>query len=93
MKTIWKVDVPIEAAVPTSVQLPRSARFVSYGITAQTPPACISVWAEVDSTMPTDRYHLRVVGTGHPIADDERYVGTVVDPDLKPLVWHVVGKR
>jgi hypothetical protein len=90
LRTIWKVDAPIEAPDPTEVALPRGARFVSCGITAQTHSAHVTVWAEVDPTMPIGHYHLRVVGTGHPIAENERYVGTVIDPDLKPLVWHVV---
>jgi hypothetical protein len=88
--TIWKIDVPIEAPDPTEAELPRGAQFVSCGVTALTPDAHISVWAQVDPTMPIGRYHLRVVGTGHPIAPSERYVGTVIDPDVKPLVWHVV---
>jgi hypothetical protein len=90
VRTIWKINIPIEAPDPTEAPLPRAARFVSCGITAQTPTAHISVWAEVAPAMPISQYHLRVIGTGHPIAPNEHYVGTVIDPDLEPLVWHVV---
>jgi hypothetical protein len=31
----------------------------------------------------------RVVGTGHPMPEDARYVGTAVTPDGS-LVWHLV---
>ena len=38
-----------------------------------------------------DKYELHIVGTGHPINDEnDEYFGSIVDG---PFVWHVMGKK
>ena len=43
------------------------------------------VWGEVDTEAEPRSAVVAIHGTGHPIGDDEHYIGTVHEP---PIVWH-----
>jgi hypothetical protein len=48
----------------------------------------VQMWVEYDrSAFHRGMRHFRVIGTGHPIEQNERYIGTAMCP---PFVWHVV---
>lgn len=88
MKSIWKYDVRVQDADQV-FQVHQGATFVACGHTPATLPGCVSLWAMVDTTRPTENVALRVVGTGHPIEANETWVGTSIDPTSR-FVWHVV---
>lgn len=46
----------------------------------------VCVWMEVDTSLPEQKRHFEIIGTGQPIPFDRLYVGTVM---LPPFVWHV----
>ena len=78
MKTVWKfpiTDMCAEIKAP-GLCFPR---FVA----AQAGTMC--VWAEVKPGEPDRSCVVTVHGTGHPIGDDERYIGSLMDG---PFVWH-----
>lgn len=47
----------------------------------------VQMWVEVHRTGPKAGRRFRVIGTGQPIEDNERYIGSAMCP---PFVWHVV---
>jgi hypothetical protein len=80
MKAIWKFKLPAPRAVidmPVGAQVIRVAR--------QGPVICL--WAIVKTDNNTlERRQFVTVGTGSPIPDDGRYLGTWDDG---PFVWHL----
>jgi hypothetical protein len=62
-------------------------------LTAQIQGTRLCVWAEVETTAPTDDRFFFIAGTGHPLPfgpDDLEYNSTVQDFGL---VWHVYTRR
>lgn len=87
MKTIYKYTLDVRDV--TEVAAPYGARFLPY---VEMVPGAVEferkvwVWAEIDDAQPPRRHRLRIHGTGHPIPDGERYIGTVRDGIF---IWHV----
>lgn len=79
MRTIWRFPL---GGIPHEIEAPGLQRPVhvapSYGT--------ICVWAEVTDTAPVRRCVVTVHGTGHPIASDEHYIGSLHEDSQ--FVWH-----
>jgi len=81
MKTIWKF--PLELKGVQNLSLPCGSEVLHVAIQNQE----IFLWALVDTSMPSERREIEMIGTGNEIPDEERkYISTVVHNDL---VWHV----
>lgn len=81
MRTIWKYTLAITDAVQ-NVPMPRNPNIVRFDMQNGVP----CVWALVESHNPVETHSFRVFGTGHPIPEDSRYVGTCKDGGY---VWHL----
>lgn len=81
MKTIWKFE--IEVADEVAVIMPRYAEILAVQSDGHD---TVNLWAVVDSDYPTEERRFRIRGTGHPLLDVGKYVGTA-STDL--FVWHV----
>ena len=79
MNTIWKFVLPKPMCV---IDMPAGAQVIR--VARQGPDVCL--WAMVDSNNPAQKRKFAMVGTGHPIPVDGRYLGTWDDG---PLVWHL----
>jgi hypothetical protein len=84
--TIWKWPLlgnPEIATDHPTIDMPYGANVLCI----QTQNGVPCVWAEVDSTEPTEIRRFVIVGTGQPIPDDaDRYVGTW---QSGPFVFHL----
>lgn len=87
MKTIYRYELPITAQL-VSVDMPLGARVLPA-------PRCsrlrdrIEIWAEVDTSQPTERRSFCLVGTGSLLPPDHgTFVGTVMTHD-GACVWHI----
>lgn len=81
MRSIYKYVLPIGDIVP--VTMPEHAVLLS--VAEQNGALCL--WAEVDPSNREVTREIRLRGTGHPLGDEGRYVGTVAM--TYGLVWHV----
>lgn len=83
MRTVWKYQLPVD---DTSVfTMPSGARVLPY-IESYLGHAVLTIWVEVDTDQPPAHRMLAVHGTGHPIHEDEEYIGTVRDGQF---MWHI----
>lgn len=78
MRKVFKYDLSegmafqtFEGAVPLSFQI-------------QNGRACL--WMEVDEEQPHEKRSFEIVGTGHAIGRDWKYIDTA---QLPPFVWHL----
>jgi hypothetical protein len=82
VRTIWRFD--LDVGDDTVVIAPEGAEFLPH---VEAPdPSTVSVWAIVDSDAPLVDRVMHVRGTGHPLREVGRYLGTAL---VGPLVWHV----
>ena len=72
MRTIWKYQVPFTEQF--SLDLPRGAEVLTMQLQREVP----TIWVELDSDAPLISRTFALVGTGHPIPEDDvlMYVGT-----------------
>ena len=73
IKRIYKYTIPVEDSFP--LELPQGAKI----LTVQEQHGKPQIWALVDPENPTETREFCVVGTGHPIDEDEvtlDYIGT-----------------
>jgi hypothetical protein len=88
MKRVWKERFSIDDYVQL-VNMPRGAKLLRVGMQDG-----LSLWyewsdTECDSALPrTEKRAFAVHGTGHPVDDNEQYVGTAED-HRRNLVWHL----
>lgn len=84
MKTIWKY--PFEITDEFDLNMSRGAEILSVAYQHTRP----TLWVLVDSEAEVQVRKFRVIGTGHPIEDDNSliYLGTIQDPNIG-LVWHL----
>jgi hypothetical protein len=81
MREVWKYDLEVADAVQ-EITMPQGAIIVHTDLQNFKP----TMWVLVE---PQNKPVMRVFvihGTGHPILDCEKYVGTVMAP---PYVWHI----
>jgi hypothetical protein len=88
MRTIWKIDVEV-ADVPLVAKLPVGATVVHVGTQHPDDPRTVQVWLEVNDAGPVEERSFRIIGTGHAMPENARYVGSAIVYDGQ-LVWHVV---
>jgi hypothetical protein len=81
-RKVW--EYPLTMIDDTVLDLPQDAEVLTVQWQHEHP--CL--WVLVDPTAPTERRVFRIVGTGHPISGDVRYVGTV-QLDGGALIFHV----
>ena len=83
---IWKYSFGITDEA--YIEIPGAHRILKVGTQGED----ICIWALVGSGSPSQTMHIRVFGTGQPIADEVvlrmRYLDTVFTHDSR-LVWHV----
>lgn len=75
MKTVYKYRTGV-------IQIPKGAHILKAGMQNGE----VFIWAEVDSSQPTEERSFCVCGTGHLIPKKSCYIDTVFDGDF---VWHV----
>lgn len=81
MKKIYKYE--LSSSAPTTIlNMPKGAEIIRFAKQAGRP----MVWAIVNPGAPASSRTLSIVGTGHPIADDMRYIDTIDDD---PYIWHL----
>ena len=81
-KVIWKYIIPIQDE-PVTIRIPDASKCIY--VVNQNDKLC--VWFEIPNTQSTEiPYEFYVVGTGHPMSHDLRYLGTALFP---PFVWHL----
>ena len=73
MKTIYKYDLPIDDDI--NIPLPEGAVVLSVAMQDQGHP---KIWAIVEPGSPTERRQFHWRGTGHPLGNVGRFVGTVL---------------
>lgn len=79
-RTIHKYDLPFAS---TKIPMPQGARVLHFG----RQDGLLRVWAEGDLAAPFVERAFAVVGTGDPVPDIGRYVGTV--PGDRSPDWHL----
>lgn len=80
MKTVHKFAVVDGSLI---VDLPASAKVVRVAVQG----GLLCAWFELDPAAKKDTHRVfRVVGTGHPIDDEEIHVGSCEDG---PFIWHL----
>ena len=87
MKVVYKYEVSPERG--KSVELPADARIIHVGEQGD----ILMLWAEhgwPDANTSHVTRHFDVFGTGQPIPEDARHLGTFFDG---PFVWHVYETR
>jgi hypothetical protein len=82
-KTIWKFQFDVSRRV--SLMMPAGAKLLH--VQKQNGVPC--VWAIVDPDAAVVERWLVVRGTGHPVAEDIPYIGTILSG---AFVWHVFDK-
>ena len=82
MRNIWKFAIPVEDE--QIIAMPDGARVIHVGADPAGRDLCL--WALVDSSKPTIPRRVFVRGTGHPVPESGRHVGSTV---MSPFVWHV----
>lgn len=81
MKTIFKY--PLGSIGNNRKRMPKGARVIHAGYD---PNGALCVWAEVETdNEDVDRF-FRLIGTGQPLEDGLKYVGTVQEG---PYMWHI----
>ena len=71
---------------PQAIKMPLGAVVISVGKQAEQ----LRVWVEVDEDVKEEfEYTFYVVGTGHPVPEQSKHVGTV---PIDPYIWHIYIK-
>ena len=87
MRTIWKFDRPLSSLDDViHIEMPRGAKVLSVG----NQNGKLAIWAEVDTDYShrTETRRFRVAGTGHPLNETCRFIGTV-QFESGSLVFHI----
>jgi len=80
MRTIWKTSVRL--AGENTIEMPVGAKVIMVAKRDMVP----TIWFEVETENPMEDRHFHVVGTGHPIPEQARHVGSWIST---PFVWHL----
>ena len=72
MKVIYKY--PLEVTDDQFINIPKNFQI----LTVQVQNGCPCLWVEVDPESPVVYAHIVIIGTGHPIHNDDemKYIGT-----------------
>ena len=82
-RQIWKYPISLSDGGKLSGTFPARARPLYFGLQDDTP----TLWMEVQlGEFPNTERAFEIIGTGHPISEDAKYIGTLMMP---PFVWHL----
>ena len=85
-RAIHKFPIVVDDLSTWTINMPRGAIFRHIGFQGGAQDLLLMTWWEVDlGALPLSRTFV-VVGTGHPIPNGYRYLGTAVG---KAFVWHL----
>ena len=70
MLTVWKYPIPIQDDI--RIEMPRGAQMLTVQVQHGDP----CVWALVDPSLDPEPRRFRLAGTGHPITEAVRHVGS-----------------
>ena len=90
MSEIWKFRLDPNNS---PVDVPEGAKVLSAGVQGDDD---IFIWAEVETTKPTEVRHFEVYGTGHTIADPVNTTRTFIDTVQMyggSLIFHVFERK
>lgn len=89
MKTVWKYELSLADGVQV-LSMPVGSTIVKVDTQVLEADATneIQLWAEVNTSAPTEMRGFIVVGTGHPVQAPSTYIGTALTYSKK-LVFHV----
>ncbi len=84
MRTIFKYTITANEPIK-KFDLPLGAKVVEVG---SQEPGTLQFWVDsgIDNFLENEIRTFRIYGTGHPIDENDTYVGTAFDP---PFVWHL----
>lgn len=89
MKTIWKFPIDLAAVLkadaPIAIEMPVGTRIIHVAAQYNT----VMVWGEVVPENPLEERLFYVVGTGWPVPDQTRYVGSALIEKDMIYVWHI----
>lgn len=72
----------IDAYATFPIDMPMGARILCVQLQDGVP----TIWAQVEAASDVERRTLVIIGTGHPLRDNLRYIGTF---QQGPFVWHL----
>lgn len=80
MKTVYKYQIPFDKLDGIQFEMPDLASILPHIEYEEhnSVTEFINFWAEVDTARAPRKRKFQVVGTGHPIPEDSRYVDTIV---------------
>jgi hypothetical protein len=81
MKVVWKFPLHLSAGESASRVMPKGSALVRFAIQDDVP----TLWCLCDPEAPKEDRYFIVVGTGHPLPEDCKYIGST---DHGPFVWH-----
>lgn len=88
LRTVWKY--PLKLKDSQEISIVSGAELIHVDLDPQlgaTPDGSMQLWALVDlDKATTERRVIRIAGTGHPIDEVVKHIGSVRTP---PFIWHV----
>lgn len=87
MKAIWKYPLAVVDGIQTR-KIPIGATFCHVGNDPRGPG--VAVWFHVDSARSEESRDFMVVGTGHPVPEQSKYLGSA---SQNGFIWHVLQLR
>jgi hypothetical protein len=84
MKTIWKYDLIVEN-MEGEYYIPKGGKVIHVDCIQ---PGIVNFWVEVNTDNPEEFRQFEIVGTGHPVLYNAKYIGTAID---SPYIWHLYG--
>jgi hypothetical protein len=85
MKTVYKYPLQAIEGQKQEISLPRRAKVIHFGLD---PAGGLSIWARVDTSLPSVQFTFRLLWTGSIVEDTDSHIGTVIDSRVG-LVWHL----
>jgi len=82
MHRMFKFEIPFPSDDFVTVHVPNRAVVRHFG---RDPRGVLCVWAEVDPGERLIATEFKIIGTGHEVPHDGRYIGSVLQG---PFIWH-----
>ena len=84
---VWKISIAVDDK-EHAFELPSMARVVHVACQDQKIRARVEAWLLVEPSYPNETRKFRAYGTGQPIAEPSKYLGTALT-DKGEFVWHL----
>lgn len=85
MFVVWKYTLPVDDE--QWIEMPADAEIL-FVASQRGEISFVSLWAKVDPSRPRVSRRILICGTGHPVAADAAYIGSVIVAN-GDIVWHV----